>query len=525
MVFPSLCEITQLDDTVSKIKLTPTQIIIAGLFNSHPNTYIIKYRQCMSSTVHVADQLRGVMYQPGLGALLVGDQEKTYKELMRRMAIMYAGIPEFIRPPLERPPSSEMIVFNDRHNGFVQGLTAGGENPAVGFSPGYSVLSEYGLVEDCSRFDASFFPAVNRRPNARVRIETTPGKFGSPQYQMWLEALAGRGRFRALFLAWWRDLSCVSHNPPFDPATFRRTPEEEDYASRVDAFEQSAQGRPWWPYQGAHPIRDEQLWFRRISLETEFHGDVRLFASKYPLTPWDGWLVTESPMMPVDALARLRERPLVHVPDNEEVFTEEREPRAPYLLVADGAGYGKTGDPAGFLLFNMWDWRMCGVWLGREDPGVFSRRILRVRALYDADVVVETNKDGLAAALDVQACPKLYWSEGGQPGWFASETSKIMERTALVDMLRCNEVPVPFDVVLDHLSQWDGTTRAAPGGGRARHHFELAICMLIFAYAARTLAYPRRPRPRIIEAPKGMTIGQFDAYWKKPGRGRVLGDV
>lgn len=520
--FPRQVKVTLLDGSVDFINPTENQGHILDALHASLYTYVDKYRQSMSSTVHVADLLRRIMYRPGRMGMVIGDKEDTYKELLRRMAGMYRSLAPLVRVPLARDPSSEAIVFNNEHEGVIQGVTGGSENPAIGFSPDDAVVSEYGLYPFPETFDAAFFPAINRRPNASVRIETTPGVYGSPQHKMWEGALRGEGRFKALFLAWWRDPTCISHDPAMPP-DWRPDEAELEYARKLDVFDKASLGKPWYPYKRHQPVAREQLWFRRISLQTEFHGDERLFDNKYPPDPWSGWLVGSSPTIPIDALAHLRATAR-EVPEGEEVFIEEREPGAPYLITGDGAGYGNTGDPAGLVLWNLWDWRPVGMFLGREDPGVLARRVMRWQARYGAHVIVETNKDGLAAALVTAGCPMLHWS-GDQPGWFSSEVSKGLAKSALIDMLRAREIPIEFEPILRHLSTWDGSTRRA-GSGKKRHHFELAICCLIFAYGVQALGVPRRPKPK----PKvelRWTADTLDELFKKKDthKGRVLGQA
>ena len=231
-VFPRQCKITRLDTSVGNIEPTPTQEILLDYFAQYKWTYTVKYRQAMSSVIHIADQLRFVSYTPGSMGMIVGDKEDTYKELMRRQGIMYEGLHEALKVPLAREPSADFIVFAKPHDGLIQGITGGGENPSIGFSPDYAIVSEYGLYENQETFDGNFTPAINRRPNARCRRETTPGPYNSPAHLSYKESLGGRGRFRAIFLSWWHDAACICADPPM-PANFRRTPEEDAYAEGV----------------------------------------------------------------------------------------------------------------------------------------------------------------------------------------------------------------------------------------------------------------------------------------------------
>jgi len=515
-VFPSVCRITRMDGSVGPIELTGTQHILVWYFIRHAWTYTNKYRQAASSTVHVADQLRYVSYTPGAMGMVIGDKEDTYKELIRRQGIMYNSLHEAIQTPLARPTSSEMISFAHPHDGLIQGITGGGDSPAIGFSPDYALLSEYGLYTNYTAFDGAFFPAISRRPNAKCRIETTPGVYNSPAHEMYRQALAGKGRFQAVFLAWWQDRACAV--PP--PRDFEPTPEEKDYRRKIALFEEeSINKKSWYAYPVAKPVTDGHLYFRRLALETEFHGDPRLFDTKYPPSPFEGWAVSSSPTIPMEPLAEMLRtaRPVQY---GEEVFFEDREHGCPYLITVDGKGYGKKGDPAAMTLWNMWDWKEAGSWSGDEDPGQIAPRILRWQRLYDADVIVETNKDGVAAALQAANCPKLHWS-GAQPGWYSTEASKSAALIALVNMLRAREVRILSEPTLNQLSTWDGKTRAQESG-RRKHHWDRAITCLIFAYAVQVLGHQRRPQPPPPES-RVMTVGRFLSGYETTSKGRVLG--
>lgn len=522
--FPILANITRMDGSLGPIDPTPTQDILLNVFEESRWTMVDKYRQAKSSIIHDADILRHVAYNAGHMGLLVGDKEATYKEQIRRIAIMYAGLPDIVKPPLARPPSSEGLSF--LHLGELQGITGGGENPAIGFSPDYSMITEYFLFERFDAFNKAFFPAVDRRPHGVCRVESTPGRYDSEGHKMWLSAVAGKGKFRAVFLAWWHDESCWLPPPP----DFEPTSEERQYRKKLAMFERDAIGKPWYPYRQPREVSDGHLFFRRVSLETQFHGDPRLFDSQFPPSPFEGWLTSQAPAIPQDALAEYLTR-AKETPFGEEVFFETREPGCPYVILADGAGFGRTGDPSAMTLVNMWDWSEAGSWEGREDPDVFAGRIMRWQREWNADVIVEANKDGVSASLVTRNCPKLHWS-GGHPGWFASEVSKATAFADLVAMLRKREPTIRSRETLMQMQSWDGKgARGARVNGRA-HHFDRATTWLLFAYAARVLGYSRRPAPPGTSrelGEGGWTVGDFDALFAESDadrqRGTILGAV
>lgn len=507
-VFPTLVPIITMDGEKSCIDPTPTQGLMLDVFDESPWTITGKYRQAMSSIIHDADMLRSVAYHPGWMGLLVGDKEATYKEQIRRIGVMYSGLHPWVQPPLARPPSGESLVFE--HGGIIQGMTGGGDNPAIGFSPDYGFITEYFAFENFEEFNKAFFPSINRRKHAICRIEGTPGKYMSAGHRMYLEALAGRGRFRAVFLAWWHDDRCGLRPPP----DFEPTPEETEYRRKIALFERDAIGKSWYPYKKPLEVSDAHLFFRRVCIETEFYGDPRLFDNAYPPSPFEGWLTGSNPAIPKDAIEEYM-RAAEDVPWDEEKFFEAREAGCPYVILADGAGFGRSGDPSAITLVNMWDWSEAGSWEGREDPDTCARRIIRWQEAWDADVIVETNKDGLAAALVARGCQKMHWS-GDQPGWFASETSKANEFAALVAMLRKREPKIRSLPTLVQMASWDGTGKKRGGS----HHFDRATTWLLFAYAARVLGIPRRAKPMEKSEWLGWTADELSSMFDE-NRNRV----
>ena len=411
------------------------------------------------------------------------------------------------------------------HGGQIQGITGGGENPAIGFSPDYGVLSEYGLYNNYDQFDPAFFPAIERRTHAACRIETTPGTYNSAAHERWTEAMSSStaSRWLPVFLAWWRDMLCVSVNPV--PAGFTLTPEEADFKRRVDLFDaQACRERPkWWRYTGHVPISEKHMWFRRETLASTFHQDPRLFASKYPSSPYEGWLISSSPTIPADAIEKMMPT-AVDVPYGEEKWFEVIDPNTPYLITVDGKGYGKKGDPAAMTLWNLWTWSEAASWSGDEDPGEITPRVLRWQWKTNAHVIVETNKDGVAAALQASNCPRLFWS-GEQPGWFSTEVSKKAALIDLVSMLRAGEITIRTLQTLQQLASWDGKTRAQETG-RRKHHWDRAITVLIFAYGVVALGKPQRPRIEVLPVrPEGAyNAAEFASWFDTPvTSGRVLG--
>ena len=169
----------------------------------------------------------------------------------------------------------------------------------------------------------NIFPTVNKRPNAKVVLESTPGRAGSHHEQMWQSSLEGNSRFTPVFLEWWRDDSCriVANDLNFKP-------DEVEYQQRHKDMGLAS------------------LAFRQRALGTEFVGDARLFSSKYPSDPYDGWLGSTNPVMPADllkpALAAAKPDPPMGMFNIFEI--DKPLPDTAYLITADPAGFGSTGD-------------------------------------------------------------------------------------------------------------------------------------------------------------------------------------
>ena len=341
------------------------------------------------------------------------------------------------------------------HGGGIKVLTAGGRSPAIGRSIDRLVITEFGEAQWQRKAAINIFPTVNKRPNAKVILESTPGRAGSHHERMWRSALEGTSRFHPLFLEWWEDDSCRAMAEDFEPTLM-----ELDYMKR-------------------HPgMSKYNLAFRRRGLNTEFVGDTRLFSCKYPSDAYDGWLGTTNPVMPADVLkpwlAKAKADPGLSRWGCHEF--EGPLPGRQYLITADPAGFGSTGDKSALTVWDAVDWKEVAFWEDRETPDRFAQRLKQIQLRYNqALLAVESNATACIAILKDQGTRNLLWTDRNHPGWYATQKRVQESEARLVQMLRQEDLIIQSRGTLHQLLNYDGSKKKrVRGEDGLLHHFDRA---------------------------------------------------
>lgn len=526
--FVSMCRIVREDESIGYLDPTPAQRRVLEEMARHRWVMVTKYRQAKVTTVMALSLLRDCMYLDGIHGALVAETQATAEDIFERIVYAYNHLPPGARVPLApgRKPGARHLDFV--HGGGIKVLTAGSRAPAVGRSIDRLGITEFGEATWQRKAAINIFPTINKRPNGRVVLESTPGPLGSYHEQMWHRTLVGESRFHPVFLEWWRDESCREDTEP----------------GGLDAVEAELSKK------GA---TGGAIAFRRRALATEFVGDARLFRSKYPTNEYDGWIGSQNPVMPVDVVTRALESSVSDWPDGagglahvapDVVTSAEEPPRwVGRFIIVDPAGYGTRGDPSAILVFEAGDGKARDIayWSDREDPGRLARRVRalqealsvtwsegvrgarRTRTLHPL-VVVESNAPACVQSLRDAGCPDLYWTDRNHPGWFAGAQRIQLAEARLVRGLREGEITIRSRKVLQQLLNYDGADRSAHGhdDGGARHHFDLARCAIIGAFILgerRRWLGAGRNKPGEVEAtgeedeetsPREWTIAEWD---------------
>jgi len=453
--FVSMCQILREDETIGYLNPTPIQHRVLEAYDNHNWIMVNKFRQAKVTTISVMLLLRDCMYLEGVKGLLIAERQDTAEDIFERILFAYNRLPDDVRMPLEGGRKAGATQMHFCHGGGIKVLTAGGRSPAIGRSIDRLVITEFGEAQWQRKAAINIFPTVNKRPNAKVVLESTPGRLGSHHEQMWRSALEGRSRFHPVFLEWWKDESCRSSSKGFIP-----TEEEVAYMCRHSGM---------LPENGA---------FRHQALGTEFVGDPRLFSSKYPSDPYDGWLGSMDPVMPAEALKEALDKAIQDPPlgmfDCHEI--DRPIPGRSYLITADPAGFGASGDKSALTVWDAQECREVAFWEGRESPDRFERRLVQVQSRYTgAMIAVESNAAACIAILKENGAKNLLWTDRTHPGWYAT-SKRVQEAEALlVRMLHQRDIELRSRGLLHQLLSYDGSRKKRVKGiDGVTHHFDRA---------------------------------------------------
>lgn len=518
--FVSMCRIVREDESVGYLEPTSIQKRVLTAMAVHRWLMVVKHRQAKVTTIAALNLLRDCMYLDGIKGVLVAETQATAEDVFERIVYAYNQLPPGVRMPLaqSRRPGTRSLMF--AHGGGIKILTAGSKSPAVGRSIDRLVITEFGEAAWQRKAAINIFPTVNKRPHARVVLESTPGLTGSYFERMWLSSLEPEGsRFHPEFLEWWTDESCRADGDVEEP-------DEVEHALRTRGASIGA------------------IQFRRVALRTEFGGDNRLFSSKYPTTPYEGWLGSRNPVMPADVIESAIERvrsfgawrsvydDLARAAPDARLDEPPGElDRVLRIMTVDPASYGGKGDPSALMSWLLDDEGLRDelVWSDREDPGRLARRIMalqeklswtvttpgptgdRTRVIVPL-VVVESNSPACVQSLRDLGCRNLYWTDRNHPGWYATAQRLQVAETRTVRGLREKSLLVRWLAALHQLRNYDGANRQAHGRdeGGTEHHFDLARCVVMAAHIVgerrRWLASEARGVPEEVEGAPGAEV-------------------
>lgn len=453
--FVSMCQIVREDESTGYLEPTSTQRKLLKAVHDHRWVLVNKFRQAKITTISVMLLLRDCMYLSGVKGLLIAERQDTAEDIFERILFAYNRLPPDVKMPFAPGRKAGATQMHFIHGGGIKVLTAGGRSPAIGRSIDRLIITEFGEAMWQRKAAINIFPTVNKRPNARVILESTPGRAGSHHEHMWQSALEGKSRFHPLFLDWWRDESCVIKAPDFTA-----TEVEKEYLAR-------------------HPgMNFANLAFRRSALNTEFVGDSRLFGAKYPSDPYDGWLGSLAPIMPIDVLKPALARALPDPPLSSMgcCIIEAPEPHKKYLITADPAGYGAGGDKSALTVWDAVDRKEVAFWEDREDPGRFAQRLKNIQARYNnALLAVESNATACIAVLKDQGNKNLLWTSRTHPGWYATNKRLQEAEARLVQLLRQEDILIRSRGLLHQLVNYDGSRKKRVKGlDGIVHHFDRA---------------------------------------------------
>jgi hypothetical protein len=395
------------------------------------------------------------MYLEGVKGLLIAERQDTAEDIFERILFAYQRLPDDVRMPLAPGKKAGATQMQFIHGGGIKVLTAGGRSPAIGRSIDRLVITEFGEAQWQKKAAINIFPTVNKRVNAKVILESTPGRAGSHHEQMWRSAMEGTSRFHPLFLEWWEDDSCIALEKGFTPTTMERE------------------------YQAKHPgMSLRNLAFRRRALGTEFVGDTRLFSCKYPSDPYDGWLGATDPVIPADVLKAYLAESEPDPPMGKHKCHEIEPPKPghQYIITADPAGFGAKGDQSALTVFDALEQREVAFWEGRESPDRFYQRLLTVQRRYSmALLAVESNAAACIALLKDNGAKNLLWTDRNHPGWYATEKRLREAEARLVRMLADQDLKLKSRGMLHQLLNYDGSRKKRVKGlDGVTHHFDRA---------------------------------------------------
>lgn len=515
----------------------------------HPlRLLMLKARQIRWSTLCQGVICQVTMTTKHTNSLTIADQQDRANQVFNMTSLAYRYLPWFIRPESSLDNRGEGIFKLDRKDkqeqidnpGLNSTFFVDAANKPNGSSRGFTLhnvhATEFGLWLRARILTSDIIPAVPyKNPNVIFLVEGTAKGAGetNPFLKMWKLANSGRGLFRPVFAAWWKEKTyCKPFPSTMEETQFCFTKEETELADKVfDEF--------------TYRITKEQMAWRREQAEQveATEGDAEMVEQEYPSYPVSAFRSGGVHKFPPKKCAQIEVRDvrlpiwagdLIHRRDDKDENKEKpilvryfaRSPYSQQAMTSTEKSmlnqaplwvwewpnskdlYYEASDPSGgtpgldnsaFQIFrvprkNGERIRQCVEYRGYADPRDLSKMVCTFGHMYNTcEMAPETNTltEHIGNILNVHKYPKIYrWRRPDKVknrftwyfGWETNSKSREDIQARFKSYLTDDSIEIKSSRLLSEMQsfiQVEGTDRFEAAGGE---HDDALMSAMICVY-------------------------------------------
>lgn len=334
-------------------------------------------------------------------------------------------------------------------------------------------------------------------------------KFWNARYRFWVDKLDANGKAilkesineksskenieTSIFIPWF----CFEKNRLNAPEAFVLTQEELEFKTTYN-------------------LDNEQMYWRRFTIENECRKSVSLFNQEHPTTPEDAFLGTGNPVFDNEKLLKLKEavappktryrcqissRNWLSEAEGELSVWDEPKPNKRYIIGADVAEGIGIGDFSVAEVIDHATGDQVAEWHGHCDPDEFGTILIALGRRYNtALLVVERNNHGLMTVTTIvnDKYPKIYSEFVPEPpgpprkrfGWRTDRKTRPLILDGMVKDVREDTHGIVSEGLLEEMMSFKRQDNGNMEADTNRHD-DRVIAYSIAKYVRQTVPLPR----------------------------------
>lgn len=288
---------------VVPLRLTPAQLKLHRLIKrqrerKRPVRIVTLKARRVHMSVGVATEIfHETPFNAGQHAMIVSHELKSTRELysyydhFQKSYQPYRGVVKL--PGVRRNNRVDGIEWDN--GSYIQIATAENVKTGRSFSLRHLHLSEFAFWRDAATLMTGLMSAVPDDPDTTVVVESTANGVGGPFYELCQQAMnpTEATEWVFLFFAWWEHPE-YSMPLPMPADQFQRN------LGKLERYgDEPAE-------KAKYNLTLEQLWWRRVQIDTKLQGSVEKFRQEYPGSPQEAFLTSGRPRFDHPSLGRMQ---------------------------------------------------------------------------------------------------------------------------------------------------------------------------------------------------------------------------
>lgn len=419
---------------------------------------LLKARQLGFSTLFQAIIYAFTSRREGFHSLVIAHEEDSSKGLFEMNKLFHERLDDMFKPTLKK--SNEIALEFDGLKSRVDIDTS--RNKQAGRSHTYQIVhkSESAHFHFPKEVNLGIANAVADMPGTMIFDETTANGMNF-YYDEVSNSIKGSDGYDFVFIPWFYnpEYKLVSYEP------FVRTHEEVTLAKNVLE-------------QYKIELSDEQLNWRRFTIQHKCGNDLKLFMQEYPSNHEEAFIFSGRPRFDVDVLRKLKlscQRPIAQ--EGLLDIYEEFDPFSVYTIGVDTSEGKVDGDKSSVVILNCRNFCVAAEYNGLLEPDILGGYVEIWGNRYNKGLaVVEINNHGIAVINELKkSYSNIYhrktfdkqtneWKES--MGWQTNLKSKPLLISNLAKALRDGLSITSVDIVNELMTftiNDDGTMGASEG--------------------------------------------------------------